>query len=564
MMLCEFEIANFKGFGDPEKIPVRPITLLYGPNSSGKSSLLHALLLIKQTLEESENPETLLLPKGRLVDLGGYLEFLHRHDPARCFSFRVMLDASNWEGELSRNRSFRLPFLKHLDRPLLGLGVAFKYDTQLASATLRTLDLFAGLSSSPAVTYKQDKIRGGKLFHRLTTQTGGQVSLRSSADKVLRTSTANFDHPLWHALWQRRKLQIMNTGTRYEIKRRLDQLQKRMERYEADTEIDPHVEVPKGVLNRRNRIKQDTEREIKGLETQLERIDNYTFEQAVKDFSTANERSILTCRNFLPVDARSEIEPSEDEAVEFLPDYGVPEPVDPSALTVFVAGIFREFIESIVYLGPLRESPERHYIFSGNPTEQVGKTGKMVPDILFKNRELVQRLNEKLETFGVGYTIEVSSVSAETLALHDAYALSLTDKLTGVTTSILDVGFGISQLLPVIVQSLLAHDKTLLIEQPEIHLHPRLQAELGSLFAETIKPPYNNRFLVETHSEHILLRIQKLIRQKMLKPEDISVVYVDHTPEASKCIPLRIDADGDFIDQWPGGFFEDAYQEIFK
>lgn len=128
----------------------------------------------------------------------------------------------------------------------------------------------------------------------------------------------------------------------------------------------------------------------------------------------------------------------------------------------------------------------------------------------------------------------------------------------------MDVGFGISQVLPVIVQSLLAHDKTVCIEQPEIHLHPRLQAELGSLFGETIRPPYNNRFIVETHSEHIMLRIQKLIRQRTLKPEDVSVIYVDHTAETSKCIPLRIDEEGDFIDQWPGGFFEDAYQEIFK
>jgi len=563
-VLCEFEITNFKGFKGPEKIPVRPITLLYGPNSSGKSSLLQVLLLMKQTLEEAENPETLLLAKGKLVDLGGYLEFLHRHDPKRSFAFRVMLDASSWDAEQTRARSFRLPFLKHLERSLLGLGVTFRYDSQASVVGLKSLDLFAGVSASPALTYKQDKLAVGKMFQRLPMQPGGHVSLRSIAEKILRSSSANFDHPLWGALWQRRKLHLMNSESRYDIRRHLEQLQKRMERYHADAESEAQVEVPKGVFNRRMRIKEETEKEIRTLETQLERIDNYTFEQAAKDFSAANERSILTCRNFLPVEARAEIEASDDISVEFLADFKAPEPLDPSSVTVFVANIFREFIDSILYLGPLRESPERHYIFSGNPTEQVGKTGKMVPDILFKNRELVATLNEKLTTFGIGYTVEVSSGSAETLALHDAYALTLTDKLTGVTTSILDVGFGISQVLPVIVQSLLAHDKTLCIEQPEIHLHPKLQSELGSLFAETIRPPYNNRFIVETHSEHIMLRIQKLIRQRALTPQYVSVVYVDHTADASKCIPLRLDDDGDFIDQWPGGFFEDAYQEIFK
>src|SRR5215469_15897023 len=116
-MLREFEVANFKAFSGPEKIPIRPITLLYGPNSSGKSSILHVLLLIKQTLEESENPETLLLPKGRLVDLGGYREFLHRHDAAQPFSFRAMLDVTNQEEDLARSRS--LPFLRYLDAPRL-------------------------------------------------------------------------------------------------------------------------------------------------------------------------------------------------------------------------------------------------------------------------------------------------------------------------------------------------------------------------------------------------------------------------------------------------------------
>lgn len=561
-MLFELEVANFKAFGGPEKIPIRPITLLFGPNSSGKSSILHVLLLAKQTLEESENPETLLLPKGKLVDLGGYREFLHRHETSRLFSFRTMFDTSDWEGEISK--TYSLPFLNYLDTPLVGFQVEFKYDTESATGNLVNWSLFAGRSPAPAITYKQDKVRMGKIIQRVTAPGAARIAIRSVAEKVLRAADANFEHPLWQSLWQRRRIHIMNAENRYEIKRRLNLLERRLERYASESEDNEEEEAPKSVLNRRLRMKGDTEKEIKTLETQLDRIDNYTFEQATKDFAALNERSILTCRNFLPVEIRGELDQSEEDYVEFLPEYTAPEPINPSVLTVLVASIFRDFIDDLVYLGPLRETPARHYIFSGNPTQHVGQTGKMVPDILFKNQDLVEKVNEKLDAFGLGYRLHVSSVTAETLELHDVYALNLTDKNTGVTTSILDVGFGISQVLPVIVQSLLAHNKTLCIEQPEIHLHPRLQAELGSLMAESIKAPYGNRFIVETHSEHIVLRIQKLIRQQILKSEDVSIVYVDRTQDASRCIPLRLDKDGDFIDQWPGGFFEEAYQEIFK
>ncbi|MBD3561326.1 AAA family ATPase, partial [Planktothrix sp. FACHB-1355] len=91
-MLREYQLTNFKAFAGPETIPIRPITLIYGPNSSGKSSVLQSLLLLKQTLQEAENPETLLLPKGNLVNLGGYREFIHRHDVSKSFSFKVVFD----------------------------------------------------------------------------------------------------------------------------------------------------------------------------------------------------------------------------------------------------------------------------------------------------------------------------------------------------------------------------------------------------------------------------------------------------------------------------------------
>src|SRR5207244_11333114 len=89
-MLREYQLTNFKAFAGPETIPIRPLTLIFGPNSSGKSSILQSLLLLKQTLEEA-NSSTPLLPKGKLVDLGDYHEFIHHHDVSKSFSFKAQI-----------------------------------------------------------------------------------------------------------------------------------------------------------------------------------------------------------------------------------------------------------------------------------------------------------------------------------------------------------------------------------------------------------------------------------------------------------------------------------------
>ena len=115
--------------------------------------------------------------------------------------------------------------------------------------------------------------------------------------------------------------------------------------------------------------------------------------------------------------------------------------------------------------------------------------------------------------------------------------------------------YGISQLLPFVVQSLASEGRIISIEQPEVHVHPKLQADLGELLADAIQEPHFNHFIVETHSEHLILRLQRLVRKKLLKPEDVSVIYVSRGPEGAKVQRLRLDEDGDFIDDWPGGFF---------
>lgn len=132
-----------------------------------------------------------------------------------------------------------------------------------------------------------------------------------------------------------------------------------------------------------------------------------------------------------------------------------------------------------------------------------------------------------------------------------------------------DVGVGISQVIPVL---LAANSSRVYIQQPELHLHPRLQAQLADVFVEQVsRAPI---FVIETHSEHFLLRLLRRIRETYrsdithtlfsLKAEDVVVLYVDKTKEGtSSIVQLRISSDGEFIDRWPNGFFTERDGELF-
>ena len=108
----------------------------------------------------------------------------------------------------------------------------------------------------------------------------------------------------------------------------------------------------------------------------------------------------------------------------------------------------------------------------------------------------------------------------------------------------------------------LQREQIISIEQPEVHVHPKLQADIGDLLAAAIKKSNPNQFIVETHSEHLILRLQRLVRKQQIKPEDVSVIYVSRGPEGAKAERLHLDEDGDFIDEWPNGFFAERLNEL--
>jgi predicted ATPase len=202
----------------------------------------------------------------------------------------------------------------------------------------------------------------------------------------------------------------------------------------------------------------------------------------------------------------------------------------------------------------------------------VGKSGRYVSDILVADNSLLNRVNKQLERFSLDYELKLSSLFDQATAVQDVFALRLYEKSTGVHVGTTDVGFGFSQVLPVIVQCLLSKQNMILIEQPELHLHPRLQAEIGDLFIEAALGDSKNTLIIETHSEHLILRLLRRIRetaegnleegQISITPDDLAVVYAKPTKDGTKLVHLRVTKDGDFVDPWPDGFFAERATEL--
>ena len=148
----------------------------------------------------------------------------------------------------------------------------------------------------------------------------------------------------------------------------------------------------------------------------------------------------------------------------------------------------------------------------------------------------------------------------------------LIDKNTETRVTLPDVGFGVNQVLPIIVEGvdLLSDksDKILCVEQPEIHIHPRLQAHLADLMIETTRGEVTRgegykQWIVETHSELLILRLQRRIKEGNINSRDVSVLYVrPQGSDGSTIQQLRLDESGDFIDHWPDGFFDEGFNEL--
>ena len=147
------------------------------------------------------------------------------------------------------------------------------------------------------------------------------------------------------------------------------------------------------------------------------------------------------------------------------------------------------------------------------------------------------------------------------------YEVRVRTKGSSKEVDLTDVGFGISQVLPVVVESFyVPPHSTVIIEQPELHLHPRVQSELADLFIAAIQARENGearciQFIVESHSEHFLQRLQRRIAEGKIGPEDVALYFCEPSPRGSILRELNVNLFGD-IEEWPNDFFGDPMIDI--
>lgn len=226
----------------------------------------------------------------------------------------------------------------------------------------------------------------------------------------------------------------------------------------------------------------------------------------------------------------------------------------------FTAGIVQSLLSNISYIGPLRERPRRLYEVSGEHPANVGTRGEFAPEILFRRRdtELINLVNKWVGKFDFGLHLECN------LLTQGAFNITLRRKKTSPSINLSDTGFGLSQILPLIVQGFYANAQSMIIfEQPEIHLNPRLQSLLADLFCAVAARRVG--MVVETHSEHFLLRLRRLIAEEKIKAADVALYYVEKHLDRSMIREIPVKGNGHIeSEQWPRGFFEDTLRESFS
>ena len=438
-MLTELSVTNFKSWVEIPQMRLAPITGLFGANSSGKTSILQLLLMLKQTVESPDRAQALTLGGANVpADLGSFRDLVFEHQSPPTLSWQL-----TW--------NFSKPFT--VTDPATG-------DEQFPA--VHEMSFGAELGEG----------KGGRVIvNRMSYELAGH-----------RFSLAHKGAG----------------GTAYEL-----------------------------------------QSEGNGFE----------FVRAVG--RPASLRAPVKCYGF-PDQVKAKY-----QNAGFLTD---------------LQFAFEELFAGVYYLGPLREYPRRNYSWAGAEPADMGQRGERVVDALLAARQQGKKVDpgkgkrkipleryvaDWLRRLGLIHDFRVELISSES----NFYRVRVRKSKSSAPVLITDVGFGVSQILPVLVLCYYVPEgSTILLEQPEIHLHPSVQAGLADVFIDAVERR-NVQIIFESHSEHLLRRLQRRVAEEKIDPESAALYFCEMDNGRSDLRPLKLDLFGN-ITNWPDGFFGDEFAEM--
>lgn len=553
-MITGITIQNFKGIGDEIKLELRPITLLFGANSAGKSSILHALHYAREIFERHNLSPDRTLSGGSCVDLGGFSNFIHQHD---------------WEN-LSIRLGFQVNIRHRMDDLYTPYLEAVNDYLQFERWSTGMLDGFGEFNNADIqVAICWNKLLKKPYISECNVSLDGIefASFNSDVQGHRVTLLLNQKHPSLYTLsnWK--------PGPDEDDSENLEDL----EEFYSDTSS-TCLALTLTSFQEFCQVSDDGRFYLSGMKDALPKLEK-SLPFAMLDYNDWPEfEEIYDISSF-----QSEVKEGITRLIQI--------PLEEVS----------KFVSSLRYLGPIRETPPRNYLPPTFPDDSRWASGLAAWDTLQNGSlELIDSVGEWLgdpENLNAGCHVERRSYFEIDLAdptirklinrrafdeLDEDESVDLSSKSTLSRIVLVpngselelrphDVGVGISQVLPVIVMALDGNDRLLAIEQPELHIHPRLQAELADLFVESVHKN-QHRFIIETHSEHLILRLLRRIREtekgeaptdRGLRTNDLAIYYLKQEDGSSSEQRIDVDVNGEFIQPWPDDFFDIDFKERF-
>lgn len=438
-MLTALRFTNFKSWAEADLACGR-ITGIFGTNSSGKTSLIQFLLLLKQTKDATDRAVSLEL-NGDLVRLGTIKDAIHQHDEKRAIEIALTF-------ELPDGLSLKDPS----GRKTVAEGKSIK------------------LSAEIGVQQK------APIARRLSYQLGNQVFelAQRSADQ-----------------------------TQFDLKTRT----------------------------------------VNGAKSKFE-------------FARPQGRA-------WPLPGPIKMYAFPDQVRTYFQNAGI---------LADLEAAYESQLDKLFYLGPLREFPQRDYLWARSKPTDVGQRGEKAIDAILAASEAQEKRNLKKKSFLMPFQAMVAHWLRE-MGLIQNFTVAeikegsnrwqaLVQTRQGSSEVLLtDVGFGISQVLPVVtLLQYVPEGSTVILEQPEIHLHPLAQAGLADVIIQAATRR-NVQIILESHSEHLLLRLQRRIAEEAISSDDVKLYFCDAPKGVSILTPLEVDLYGN-IRNWPDKFMGDAFGEV--